>query len=79
MSDVGDVNRAHQNNPETSVLDAYMLSARRVFSGEASPSDALTFRVLHSPKNVVLLANMIDRLRAENAAVLDKFMLDTEN
>lgn len=76
MSDVGDVNRAHQN-PDNSVSEAYIRAARKMLTSGATTVDRLRFLALHNPTNVVLLATIIDELRAENAQLMEQiFKLD---
>ena len=70
MSDVGDVNRAHMQQPEP-VTELYMKAARRMTSPAASMTDRLAFLSLHNSDNVVKLANIIDALRAENAQLME--------
>ena len=78
MSDVGDVNRAHQPVPEVPDTEMYMRSARRILSSGASMEDRLRFLKYHSAVNVVKLANIIDALRAENAELMEQiFKLDS--
>lgn len=80
MSDVGDVNRVHQNNPEESIADAYMRAARKMVSPSSTVTDRLGFISLHNARNVVMLANIIDALRDENALLMGQiFPLDSED
>ncbi len=71
MSDVGDVNRAHLPKPEESIVDAYMRAARAVQGGTTSPTVRLGWIALHNAKNVVLLADLVDALRAENTNLME--------
>ena len=80
MSDVGDVNRAHFSRPsEDSTPEAYMRAARRMLSPGAGMADRMAFLALHSAKNVVMLANIIDALREENGDLMNQlFGLDSK-
>ncbi len=79
MSDVGDVNRAHSENPEDAIATAYVRIARIVHSGMASRADLIAFTALHNASNVVRLGKIIDDLRAENASHLEKLLDDLDS
>lgn len=70
MSDVRDVNEAHQR-PENTTEAAYMRAARKMLSPTAGMADRMAFMNLHNAGNVVKLANIIDALRDENRQLME--------
>lgn len=69
MSDVSDVNRFAE--PPLDDLSRYIFAAEKMLSQNSSMADRMAFNVFHKPANVVALGNLIARLRAENAALLE--------
>lgn len=79
MSDVGDVHRAHMR-PDVPIEDRYIRAARAMLDPSSTMIDRLRFVSMHRAENVVLLGNLIDELRKENARLMDMlFDKDVDN